>query len=185
MKKAQNKIQSLEQKLRKRFSDADISLDSPARKGGEWFLDIENDGHNVVVRWKEGFGFGITCSPQHSYGEGADEVYEELEAAFARIVSLLIARKFTSPPASVRIGELRKERGVSQEDLAALLEVRQAAVSKLERRHDVLVSTVRDVVRLMGGELRLIAKFPDGMERTLEFEEEAVANAKQSKAVAR
>ena len=62
-----------------------------------------------------------------------------------------------------------------------MLDVRQAAVSKLERRSDVLVSSIREVIRSMGGELRIIAKFPDGMERALEFEEGTVIATKRAK----
>jgi len=172
MNKTKNPVEALERKLQKRFRTAVVSLDRPSKKQGTWFLDIERNGHRVVIQWKEGRGFGITCSPQRYYGEGADEVYQELEAAFARVVCLLIERSYTSPPLSVRMAELRRERGVSQERLAALLDVKQAAISKLEHRQDALVSSVREIVRSLGGELRLIATFPDGMERVLELIEE-------------
>ena len=110
MKNPLTSIQSLERQLRKRFEDARISLDEPSKKDGRWFLDVEKNDHLVVVQWKDGFGFGISCSPEHSYGDGADEVYQDLEAAYSRIVCLLISRTYTSPPASVRMSELRKER---------------------------------------------------------------------------
>lgn len=172
MNKTRNPIESLEHKLRKRFRTASVSLDHPARKHGIWFLDIERNGHRAVIQWKEGRGFGVTCSRQSFYGEGADEVYQELEAAFARVVCLLIERSYTSPPLSVRMAQLRRERGVSQESLAALLEIKQAAISKLEHRQDALVSSVREIVQSLGGELRLIATFPDGMARVLQLVEE-------------
>ena len=92
MKNPLTPIQSLERQLRKRFQEARISLDEPSKKDGRWFLDIENDDHFVVVQWKESFGFGISCSPMHSYGEGADEVYQDFEAAYSRIACLRISR---------------------------------------------------------------------------------------------
>jgi DNA-binding transcriptional regulator YiaG len=153
-------------------------LDAPAKKNGTWSLDAEYDDHLVIVQWQKDAGFGVSCSPAHAYGEGLDEVYQNLEATYARIVCLLLSRTYTAPSAPFRISELRKERGISQEDLAALLDVRQAAVSKFERRNDVLVSSLREVIRAMGGELRIIAKFPDGTERTLEFEDDVPAQAK-------
>lgn len=56
--------------------------------------------------------------------------------------------------------ELRVARGMSQEELAEALNVQQPAVSKLERRDDMRVSTLREVVEALGGELKLVAKFP-------------------------
>ena len=55
--------------------------------------------------------------------------------------------------------QLRVALGVSQEELAHLLDVQQPAISKLERRSDMRVSTLRDLVEALGGELKLAAKF--------------------------
>jgi DNA-binding transcriptional regulator YiaG len=179
-------IEQLAEKLRTRFPQGRSELDPTAKKGGTWYLDVDESGHGVHVQWKPRAGsrggFGITSATEIGYGEGADEVYQSVEAAYSRVVSLLLDRVFTGPPASIALSELRKERGVSQEDLAARMKVRQAAVSRLERRSDVLVSSLREVVRSMGGELRITARFPDGMERALEFEEgPAVARERTKK----
>ena len=58
--------------------------------------------------------------------------------------------------------ELRKAQQLSQENLAKRLNINQAAVSKMERRTDMYISTLRDYIRAMGGELEIIAMFPDG-----------------------
>jgi transcriptional regulator with XRE-family HTH domain len=70
--------------------------------------------------------------------------------------------------AAIELNELRKARRLTQEQLAERLGIRQSNVSKLERRADVHVSTLRDVVEAMGGELRLTARFPDA-EYELDF----------------
>ena len=57
--------------------------------------------------------------------------------------------------------ELRKSRHMTQVELASLLKIDQAAVSKTESRPDMYVSTLREYVRAMGGHLQLVAKFPD------------------------
>jgi len=164
-------LHSMAERLRVEFPDARIELDINPNPGGESFLDIWRDDHFVVIGWRSGEGFGINCSDEIGFGVGADEVYRDLEAACARVVSLLREKSHTRPPVVHRIQQLRKERGMTQESLAALLKVRQAGISKLERRNDVLVSTVRDVVRSMGGELTITARFPDGMQRTLVFDD--------------
>jgi transcriptional regulator with XRE-family HTH domain len=57
--------------------------------------------------------------------------------------------------------ELRKAIGKTQTAIARRLKVGQDAVSKLETRSDMYISTLRGVLKAMGGELELIARFPD------------------------
>jgi transcriptional regulator with XRE-family HTH domain len=67
--------------------------------------------------------------------------------------------------------ELRKAREKSQEVIAQKLHVKQAEVSKIERRTDMYVSTLRNYVQAMGGTLEIIAKFPKtGQVRISQFE---------------
>jgi DNA-binding XRE family transcriptional regulator len=63
----------------------------------------------------------------------------------------------------VRIGlyELRQEQRVSQMDLATELGVTQSAVSKFEHRVDPRISTLRDYVAGLGGELEIRVRFDD------------------------
>jgi transcriptional regulator with XRE-family HTH domain len=67
--------------------------------------------------------------------------------------------------------ELRHARNLSQEQLAQTLSVRQAAVSKLEKRTDMYISTLRNFIKAMGGDLEIIAKFPDGSIHISQFED--------------
>jgi len=74
--------------------------------------------------------------------------------------------------AEMPLNELRAARKLTQEKLAETLQVKQAAVSKLERRADMYVSTLREFIAAMGGELEITARFPDGSVRINQFEEE-------------
>lgn len=58
--------------------------------------------------------------------------------------------------------ELRHARNLTQAQLAEALGTTQASVSKLERRSDMYLSTLRRLVEAMGGELEITARFPDG-----------------------
>src|SRR5208283_1085832 len=58
--------------------------------------------------------------------------------------------------------ELRQARHLSQVQLANVLHVQQGAISKLERRTDMYVSKLRSFIKAMGGDLKIIAQFPDG-----------------------
>ncbi len=57
--------------------------------------------------------------------------------------------------------KLRALRARSQKQIAERLGVNQSAVSKLERRTDMYLSTLRGLIRAMGGDLEIIARFPD------------------------
>ncbi len=57
--------------------------------------------------------------------------------------------------------ELRKARKLTQVRMAKALGVTQDSVSRLEKRSDLLLSTLRKTVRAMGGNLSLVAEFPD------------------------
>ena len=56
--------------------------------------------------------------------------------------------------------ELRKARTLTQKKLAKKLGVAQVAVSRMERRSDLLLSTLRSYVEAMGGSLDLVVSFP-------------------------
>jgi transcriptional regulator with XRE-family HTH domain len=57
--------------------------------------------------------------------------------------------------------ELREAVEQTQEDLAALLGVGQDTISRIEKRSDLLLSTLRRHVEGMGGSLELVARFPN------------------------
>ena len=57
---------------------------------------------------------------------------------------------------------IRKALQFTQEQVAEELGLGQAAVSRLERRSDMLISTLRRFVGAMGGELEIRARFPEG-----------------------
>lgn len=58
--------------------------------------------------------------------------------------------------------ELRAARALTQDQMAKLLGIEQSAVSRLERRTDMYVSTLQTAIRAMGGDLEIRATFPDG-----------------------
>jgi transcriptional regulator with XRE-family HTH domain len=62
--------------------------------------------------------------------------------------------------AEMALPELRKALDVSQEDLAKLLKVTQASISKIENRADPHLSSIAAYIEALGGELELVAHFP-------------------------
>lgn len=73
--------------------------------------------------------------------------------------------------AELPLAELRQARLLSQEQLAAQLEVKQPAVAKMEKKADMYISTLRRYIEAMGGELVIRAHFPEGDVRINQFED--------------
>src|SRR3984957_16002170 len=57
--------------------------------------------------------------------------------------------------------ELRRARKLTQVRMAKALGITQDGVSRLEKRSDLLLSTLQKTVKAMGGNLSLVAEFPD------------------------
>jgi len=57
--------------------------------------------------------------------------------------------------------DLRKALAKTQKKIAKTLNVGQDSVSRMEQRSDLLLSTLRGYVAALGGDLRLVAEFPD------------------------
>jgi DNA-binding XRE family transcriptional regulator len=58
------------------------------------------------------------------------------------------------------LSDLRRAHELTQQRMAEFLGVGQEGVSRLEKRSDLLISTLRSYVEAMGGRLRLVAEFP-------------------------
>jgi DNA-binding XRE family transcriptional regulator len=67
-----------------------------------------------------------------------------------------------------RLNKSRAALGVTQGQLADVLRVKQAAISKVERRSDMFISTLRRIIEAMGGELEIRAILP-GIVRINQF----------------
>ena len=88
---------------------------------------------------------------------------EERQRAIKERTTELIAEEAT-------LRQIREARERSQEEVARKLHIKQAAVSKLERRTDMYLSTLRGYIEAMGGTLEIIARFPGRAVRITQFE---------------
>ncbi len=78
------------------------------------------------------------------------------------------ARKFAEDMA---LDELRVARKLTQTQLAQAMRVEQSAVSKIERRTDMYISTLDRMIQAMGGRLEVRAVFPEGTVKITQFRE--------------
>ena len=163
-----NVLQDLAAGILQRFPDANLSFDMAENGEGSSFLDVTMGDYSLVVEWSPKKGVGITANAEIGYGEGPQEVFEQPSAALQRILELLLSRtKTVSSPAT--LAQLRRERSLTQAQMANMLNIQQASIAKMEKRSDILVSTLQAIVSAMGGQLLIRAVFPGGLERELHF----------------
>lgn len=154
-----NGVQCLKERLAARFPTACLAIDPPDVESGGWFLDVTLQDHLVVVEWRADRGFGVSTPSEDDYGAKPDEVYQALDVAYDRVVELLLSQTNTVP--GLTLQQIRDSRQLSQTELAQTLKINQGAVSRLERRSDMRIRTLRNLISAMGGELQLLARFPD------------------------
>jgi DNA-binding XRE family transcriptional regulator len=161
-------IDQLSREIKDQFPDAEIAVRKSDDPDGFQFLNLAIGDFEVGVEWHKEHGFGISSFSDGSLlvdgmFDAPNEWYATEPAAFHRIASLIFDQRSTKPRPA-RISEIRQERGMSQETLSEQLNVKQATYSKLERRADVKVSSLRQVIEAMGGKLLIQAVFPDSGE---------------------
>ena len=158
---ATNDFEHLRSQIQDRFPDASYKLLKPRTQTGSWWLDMSLNGYWLTIEWRPGRGFGLSTPTEGDAFLGPDEVYEDVDAAYARAKALLLSQTPTRPPLRARLPEIREARKLSQAELASRLSINQGACSRMERRSDMLVGTLRNAIEAMGGELYLVAKFPE------------------------
>jgi transcriptional regulator with XRE-family HTH domain len=75
----------------------------------------------------------------------------------------------------LHLAQLRKARGLKQQTMAELLGVSHAEVSRMERRAELYVGTLRKFIEAMNGELVLVARLTGGVEVPVLLAEEHAA----------
>jgi DNA-binding transcriptional regulator YiaG len=73
-----------------------------------------------------------------------------------------IKKKIKKLHQEMALAEVRKAMSLTQEELAEMLHIKQAAVARLENRTDMYISSLRKYIGALGGELDIVARFPDG-----------------------
>jgi len=146
--------------LSREWEGVKIDIDSPRDPRGEWWIDIGDGDFQSHVSWKPAFGFGIFTSDKDDvFADRPDEIYRTSADACARICQMKTRWPETDRIHPMRLKDLRHIVGTPQVRLAAALQVNQAAVSRMENRGDMHISSLAEYIEAMGGELELRAKF--------------------------
>ena len=88
--------------------------------------------------------------------------FKELQAKMSPERRTRVETRVAKAIAEMPLDQLRTARQMTQTRLAELLNVDQGSVSKMEKRTDMYLSTLRSYVEAMGGTLEVRAVFPDG-----------------------
>lgn len=97
--------------------------------------------------------------------------FKELEGRMSSERRARIQAKVDEVIREMPLDELREALNLTQESLAAALHVKQPFISKVERRTDMYISTLRKIIEAMGGKLEIRAILPNGDVRINQFEE--------------
>jgi DNA-binding transcriptional regulator YiaG len=81
-----------------------------------------------------------------------------------------IVERVTNALREMPLAELRQARNLTQQQIAKTLKIKQASVSKMESQTDMYLSTMRKYIEAMGGELEIVAKFPEGNVKVEKFQ---------------
>lgn len=97
--------------------------------------------------------------------------FAELRAKMSPEARVQAEERANAMLAEMPLNELRQARGLSQKMLAEVLHVQQPSIAKIEKRTDMYISTLRSHIEAMGGQLEVVAKFPDGVVKISNFSE--------------
>jgi len=109
--------------------------------------------------------------------------WRDIRGTFPPEIEAEIARRVREAPGVMTLYQLREARSLTQVNLAKVLNVNQGAVSRMEKRTDMYVSTLRKFIQAMGGQLQVKAVFPEGEIEIDQFESLAAPSAGEIDAI--
>jgi transcriptional regulator with XRE-family HTH domain len=96
--------------------------------------------------------------------------WKDIRGSFSPEEEIEIAQRVREAAGVMTLYQLREARNLTQVNLAKVLNVNQGAVSRMEKRTDMYVSTLRNFIQAMGGQLQVKAIFPEGEVQIEQFE---------------
>src|ERR1019366_8107654 len=102
------------------------------------------------------------CHPANEEDKGMARNYKELQARMDPASRADNQMRVRGELQRMALEELRGLKQLTQADIAAMLDVPQSSISRIERRADMYLRTLRNYIHAMGGVLQIQAVFPDG-----------------------
>lgn len=164
-------VEQIVREIEERIPGVRTRVERTQSARGPVWVDVTNGKFGAAVEWRQGMGFGLTSLPSDGFDEAADETYDSVAELVDRVEELMSGKARTRAPQEAVLRQLREHRRVSQDALARLLGVSQPNVSRLERRVDMNIRTLRAVVEAIGGRLEITARFGNEAVRIKQFDE--------------
>jgi len=101
--------------------------------------------------------------------------FSELKARMSPEARVRAEARTKDMIAEMLLTEIRQLVGLTQEDVAKKLGIKQPTLSKLESQDDMYISTLRRLVEALGGKLEMVVHLPAGDIRIQQFEKSASA----------
>ncbi len=95
--------------------------------------------------------------------------FKELEATMTSEARARAKARAREMMAEMVLSEIRQAAGLTQEELAHALGIKQPTLSRLESQQDMQISTLGRLIRALGGELEIVARLPSGTIRITQF----------------
>lgn len=99
--------------------------------------------------------------------------FRELESAMPPESRARAKARAKEMMAEMLLSEIRQEVGLTQEEVAESLGIKQPTLSRIESQDDIHLSTLQRLVRALGGDLEIIAHLPGRDVRIRQFRESA------------
>lgn len=151
-----NDLTNIQNRIATISPEASTALDLSETKLGSSWLDIRTKNHSLSIEHRPSLGYGLHLQPNDSFGSGPSEIYRDIKSLLKRISMLLNEERL-----EIKLKEIRELLGKTQEDLLALSGKRQPAISKLESRADMRLSSLINFIKALGGSLEIKVHFEE------------------------
>lgn len=138
----------------------ELLVDAPDDPHADVWIDICRGQFSTNVSYRPTVGFGVYLEAPE-YGQRPDEVHADPLKAARRIQLLHRSFERTGITSALDLASIRELLGVTQEQLADALGIKQPSVQRMEKRPNIKFDTLRNHISALGGRIETRVVFPD------------------------